>query len=489
MVERGTSWRSVRTVTSQVRSRAARVTRGFAIVAILLTGSTLADAGLIPMLDSATARQGAAQLSAEQLRFADEAQPGFAELEAAVNAFREGKIDEAQEQLTAAASVNDQLPPPTVMLSRMFFATGQVRGGRQLLEQAAIEHADHPDVYLALGDLGLVEGRVTDAALQYEKALSLLHVASPAMSQKAVDAKSGLAAVAERRQHWELAEKRLAECVELAAQNASFKQRLARVLFEQQRYEEAATALAEAMQIDSKMQLPALIMGHWHHVAGNAAEAEDWMQKALEEAPEAPSTLVAAAVWCLESDRPRDAQKHLEQLAKVQSDAPQLLHLQGIAAMDLGDYEAAERCFQTLTTEHLGDFASSNRLVLALIEQPSEPKQRRALQIAELNTRQYPNSPESQATLGWVCYRLGNLDTAERIFEPLLAAGVLSPDATYYAAKLLVDRERTDEAGQLLSGALAGSQRFRNRSACQSLLESLPGHAEKAENAENVQGP
>lgn len=449
-------------------------TRLIAFVA-MFTVTASAQAGLIPLVDSATARQGAAELTLDTLHLSARGEAGMVELKEAIATFREGKIDEALTRLKAAWEANKRLPPPPVMLARMFFATGAIVPGRQLLEQAAVAHPDAADVYLALGELALAEGRLTDAALQYEKAKALTVAPPDGDGQASNAATSGLAAVAERREQWAEAERLLVVCAKTAPANALFKHRLARVQFEQQRYEDAAKSLAEAEQLDEQMESAALVIGRWHHAAGHTADAARWMQTALEQSPNDPRTQVAAILWNLEVDQPEEARQHVERLAEVQPDAPEVLRLKGIVATFLRDFETAERCFQSLVTENPGDFAASNQLVLALIEQESTSKQRRAAQIAELNKRQYPTSPEAHATLGWVLYRLGQLETAERIFQPLLSGTQLSPDAAYYAARLLIDRGRTEEARAFLQGALDTAGNFRNRKPCQEMLASLPG--------------
>ena len=81
----------------------------------------------------------------------------------------------------------------------------------------------------------------------------------------------------------------------------------------------------------------------------------------------------------------------------------------------------------------------------------SEPAKKRALELAEKNCRDYPHNPEAAATCGWVLYRLGKLDEAERVFRPLADQKHLSLDARYYLACLANDRGRIDQAVDLLS--------------------------------------
>ena len=94
-------------------------------------------------------------------------------LKKAVDRFRQNDVEGALKELEAAVVTQPDLAPPRVMLANLFFNTNNVAAGRNLLERAVIDQPDHPDVYRAFGELAIAEGRTTDAALAFEKSLSL----------------------------------------------------------------------------------------------------------------------------------------------------------------------------------------------------------------------------------------------------------------------------------------------------------------------------
>src|SRR5436305_12662797 len=73
------------------------------------------------------------------------------EIEKAGAALQRGQVDEAYKQLVEATKKNPSLPPARLMLARLL-GTSNTREGQQqaraVLEQAAAENPDHPEVFL-----------------------------------------------------------------------------------------------------------------------------------------------------------------------------------------------------------------------------------------------------------------------------------------------------------------------------------------------------
>ncbi len=110
---------------------------------------------------------------------------------------------------------------------------------------------------------------------------------------------------------------------------------------------------------------------------------------------------------------------------------------------------------------NFGDFFATNQLALVLTEQKA--KLQRAMQYAEVNARSYPRSAEAAATYGWVNYKSGKLDEAERILGAATSSGQASADTAYYLAKVLYDRAKYTEAQEILKKALDNKGVFVNR--------------------------
>jgi len=87
-------------------------------------------------------------------------------------------------------------------------------------------------------------------------------------------------------------------------------------------------------------------------------------------------------------------------------------------------------------------------LAVVLAEQSVQSKRDRALQLAEVNARQYSRDPEALATLGWVNYRMGKQQEAERLLRAAMSSGQVRADTAYYFARVLTERGNPDESAQ-----------------------------------------
>jgi tetratricopeptide (TPR) repeat protein len=119
------------------------------------------------------------------------------------------------------------------------------------------------------------------------------------------------------------------------------------------------------------------------------------------------------------------------------------------------------------------NFVASNFLTLALIEQPADVKRQRALELAEIDARLYTNSGAALATAGWVYFRRGRLDDAERSLRAALAGGYGSSDTAYFLARVLADRNKPDEVKQWLTLAVKAPGAFAFRKDAQQMLDRL----------------
>src|SRR3954454_6865058 len=96
------------------------------------------------------------------------------EIEDAGELLLKGKVDDAYKSLQEAVKKKPDLPPARLMLARLLMNTkeGQ-QAARGVIEQAASENPDHPQVFLTLGSVALAENRLTETILDREKALPL----------------------------------------------------------------------------------------------------------------------------------------------------------------------------------------------------------------------------------------------------------------------------------------------------------------------------
>ncbi|MFW5693356.1 MAG: tetratricopeptide repeat protein, partial [Thermoguttaceae bacterium] len=355
-------------------------------------------------------------------------QQDIPEVTRAVERFKQRDFSGALELLKEAASENPDLPPAQIVMAQLFSQANQGNAVRASLEQAVTEAPDDPEAYVIMGDIAIGQGRVTEASLLYDKAESLLEDFTKSTRRKEIlDARnlSGLAAVAEARGKWDLAEERLKAWQKLQPENAACLQRLARARFQQKSPGDALKLLREAAALDENVLTPEAQLARFYHEFGDQKNARIWMDNAIKIAPKDLRTRLVAAQWYLETDQLDEAAQEAEAAVKLDSKSVEAMLFRGVVALFQKDYETAENYFQRAHLERPGNFAASNNLALALIEQDDEEKRRRALEYATLNARQNSRSTEALSTYGWVQYKLGNIDEADRVLQAAAGTGSL----------------------------------------------------------------
>jgi tetratricopeptide (TPR) repeat protein len=396
------------------------------------------------------------------------------EVDQAVKSFQRGDAEQALALLRAASRKYTNLPPPRLLLARMYLARQDVGPARASLEQAAVESPDYPETYAMFGALALYEGRLTDAWLNYEKAESLVGKVKLADDQKATVQKalcSGMATVAARRRDWPRAEAALTAWLALDAANGPARQLLGVALFHQAKRDEARAALEQAAKDDTALGPPAITLGRLYGEEGNSQKAAEWMERAVKDAPQDIRAHLGYARWLMDQDQPEKARGHAEIAVRLDAGSGEARALRGLILWHLHEYETAEPIFQTLHDESPGSFEFRNYLALSVAEQP-KPKQR-ALELAEINARLFPSSPAALATLGRVYDRLGRPAEAEQALRSATARGAVSSDGAYWLARVVFARGQTEEAVRLLKLALDAKGAFAYRKEAAVLLDQI----------------
>lgn len=411
-------------------------------------------------------------------------------LQDAVNLFRQGQFDACLDKLRTAASANAELPPARIMLARIFFAINEVPSGRLNLERAAIEAPDAPETHVLFGNLGLAEGRLTDALLHFTVAVPMItnHKSmSPVRSDALlVQCYSGQASVFEQRQDWEAAQGAISVWLKKRPDDPVAHSRAGRVMFFQNRVSEALETLEKAYTLDEAAQKkldpkakPRLERAEtalgWLYTQNNE---QDKARKQMEEAAKKYETdaavQAAAATWMLNFGYVTEADGYVQKAAALDPEGDALKRLKAMIALTKRDLVAAEAGFRELYNQSPGDFFASNFLALCLIESSDPQKQRQALELAEMNARQYPRNVEALSTVGWVYFKLGALQQAAQVLQAAVQQGQASSDTAYFLAKvMLAGGQSPAQVMPILDSALSASGRFIFRDDAKKLRESL----------------
>jgi len=400
------------------------------------------------------------------------------EITDAIAKFKGMDFDGALASLKAAVAKNRDLAPAQVLMANLYAQVNRPVDARMSLERAVLEEPADPEAYVILATVAIQDRRVTEADLLLTYAKSLLDQfeKSPVRKKALLTATdSGLAAVAEARGDFATAKKYLENWLSLDKNSAVAHQRLAGALFQQKDYAKSLEELKAAKDLDPKVLTPQATLALLYEAAGDHDRATQWMDAALKDAPKDFATQMAAAQWAAQTSQFDVARKYADAALALKPDALEAKLVLGVIDLLLKDYAAAESQFEAALVQSPSSFAASNNLALALAEQ-DPAKQRKAVEYAEMNVRQYPKQAEAFSTLGWVYYKNGRLNEAGQALQTALSAGQLSPDTAYYLAKVLVAGDKPEgkkTAKQFLEAALKIKALFSMRKEAQALLDSL----------------
>ncbi|MFO0808507.1 MAG: tetratricopeptide repeat protein [Gemmataceae bacterium] len=399
-------------------------------------------------------------------------------IEKAGAALMKGRIDEALTHLQEAVKKNTSLPPARVMLARLCFQAKELQQqGRAQLELAAKENPDHPTVYLTNAGLAMGEGRVTDAVLNAEKALQYSDHPRWVADQKKqfqLNAREVLASAASYREDYASARTHLNALLELE-KSGKTRMRLGEALFFLDKPDDAMIELQQAVKDDPSLLSPAVQMAYLWTRKGDTKKAREWLDKAVKAEAGNIRVHLAYADWLLQQNDIDQAKIHADTAEKQDPNSPDVLKLKGLIARIQKDLGTAEKIFRRVYNEQPNDFFASNQLALVLADQTDQNARTKALQHAQVNASANQRNGEAMATYGYVLYRTSQLDEALKVLQATLQGtnGQMSADMAYYLALVLNEKEKAEDAKNILDGALKAKGLFVYRKEAQTLFDRL----------------
>jgi tetratricopeptide (TPR) repeat protein len=439
-----------------------------------------------------------------------------AELQPVVDALRKHDYARAFKKLDGLGMGKLQPLPSAHVLMYQILSDPQINqpiAARAQLEEAVRSTPDDLEPNIILGNIALQEGRIAEATMDFEKARQLLAVYRDAERKGAMDKQvmSGIAQVAEAREDWKEAETRFGELLKLAPKDLLAHQGLAHALFRQGKTTEAYDILKKAKEIDREnakkdgtrevLPTPEANIARF----ANEPKSEIWTHDgtlplqagpALYEEGENPEiwygghgtvpndlgACMEIALWALKKGKLDLAKEQADAALKIEATDPKKYNgivvgreLRGLIALWEKDWVKAEDYFQRVVREAPNDFVARNNLALALVEQDDPAKKRRALDYAEAN---YQNNkgPAALSTLGWVYFRRGEFNQAERTFDEAVKVGggqLDNPDTVTYLAHLLYHQDRKYDTKAFLEEILKADRAFAMRPEARKLYEKV----------------
>jgi len=367
--------------------------------------------------------------------------------------FAAGKPDDALRQLQEAVKANPKLAPARVQIAALFYQAKQFQPARQNLETALAEDPRHPEALLMNASFALPEGRLTDVIFSCQTAIALAAEPrwDPDQRRRFVrEGRIGLAAAFEGRRDFASARDQYAALLTDDPKSGLARSRFAVTTFNLGKPEEAYAEFQTAQRDDPAMELPELQMAGLYAGRDDAAKAEEWLKKAVAAQGGVAKTHRTYAAWLTDNGKLDEAQLSLDAAAKIDPASKDTLSVRGMLLRNRKDYAAAVPIFEGLLKDSPGNAFAALNLALTLAESVDPVKLAKATELAENEVRKNQRNPESLAVLAWCYYKSGKLDEAEKLLNAVAQAGPLNRDTGYYAARILADRQRYDEAYKVL---------------------------------------
>jgi Tfp pilus assembly protein PilF len=381
-----------------------------------------------------------------------------------------GNLVLSRQQIEEARKLSSDLPHTDVLMAEWLLEAGQQGQARALLESLAVSDPGRADLRIVFTKLALLQGRLFDAwvhATAGETGEFPESWSDEFKAARRLEIVRLKAVTAVRRADWQVA-RTLYEKLYEESETPSDALELARTEFQLGDQEAAEQHVRTACGSDQIEAVAELVLAVFSEQSQQPELCETWFRRGLKLQGAGLRTVqLEFARWLIRNNRPADAAGVLKQGkpgdgSAGDSSTDDLVFVAGLADRMSGRMDTAEAVFAKLHQKTPSSFAVSNQLALVLVESSDEAKRGRALQIATSNARRFPKLEDALATLGWVQYRLGDVEAAEQILTATMADGSVSRDTAYYLAQVKQALGKTSEATRFAEAASSGSGEFFN---------------------------
>lgn len=396
----------------------------------------------------------------------------------AILVFRRGRGDAALAFLAKARKEHVELPPAEVMYSQLCFGYNRPESAQSMLQLAVVRQPEDPEPWSMLADVYLRQGKLAEAEVLFERGLALAQTYNGnALRKKTqqINSHAGLAAVHERRGHWEKAELHLRRWIDLDQKDRNAWTRLAKVFFRTDRYDTAKETLDNLRSFDNEVLPSSVLMGTMYQQIGDAENAKRSMQEAINQHGEDYPTRLAVARWAMTTGDNELLETCAVKAKELEPDSIAVDALLGMSARFAGDSAKAEEIFARMVDENPASFDATNGLALSILDQDDKEKYRKALGHAQVNVKSYSDCRTTRgrvaaATFAWALHRLNENAGADRVMQTVVKSGEISPEIGYFAAEIFNAKGNLSLAKSVLEKSLASSVAFPQQAMAEKLL-------------------
>ena len=304
-----------------------------------------------------------------------------------------------------------------------------------------------------LADLAFQGQRTTEALSLFEYAAPLAEKFTENNKRKRnfnIRVLAGRAAVAERRQQWDVASSLLQQWLAIDPDNAMAHTRMGIVHFRLDKATETLAEFSKAREINPDVPHPFVSLGKLFSSNGNDEEARKSFEKAYNEDKSDAKVAQAFAEWLIQQGELGKAQEIASSLRQRSPDSINALLLDGVVAYMQKQSDRAEQTLQKVLSLDPRNARATDLMALLLIQSEKVEDKERALQYAQNNAERLANNAQANVTKAYVLYELDRKAEAQK---SLSLAGKMQPqpDSVYLITKILVAEGQKEQAIQYLT--------------------------------------
>ena len=403
-----------------------------------------------------------------------------AELDKAVTAFNASQFAESLDVLKALYRKFPELVPPRIVLAQWFAQANLGNAVRANLEIGTEEVPADPEAFLLLAEISLRQGSLTaaEALLQLAATKINAYTVNPTRKTNLIRSLYRVTTdLNEARQRWAQMETSIDKQIEVGGRTSELLRKKGIALFQQKKEDDAKKLFIEADRLEVNAEqkgLPAdAVMSQLYNSRGDRDNARKSLAAAFAANPTSKEVLGLSIQMSVNDDKLEEAKTLAEKLLAEDPTSPSVKRLRATIALYLDDFLTAEKLFEELLLADPLETQNKNGLALALCEQDSPDKLRRALAYATENVQKESENSEFLGTLGWVLFKAGQLEQSANALRQSAVSGQINAASAYYLARIAVQTGKVDEAKQLLAAALQGGTPFAKRRDAVKLMEVL----------------
>lgn len=387
-----------------------------------------------------------------------------------------GEREKAAEKFAAAYKKRPDLAPAGVAVAVALANEKRFDQVRYWLEKSVDDCPNDPEAYVILAEVAEAEGRLLEARLLADQTATLVgNYKSNPERQKKIAQRSQLVLVkiAEKKENWTEAKSRLEALIGRAPNEAEYYTRLGVIYFQMNDLKKSLETFGTAIEKGSKLPPPYALVAQLLDQKGRTPEAKTYMSEAIKTNSNHFQVLSIAANLAVKWELVSQAKVYADRALKIQPDSLDAMAMCGLIALYEKDFVQAQKYYEDILKQQPNNFYGRNGLVLALCEQQDPQKIQLALDTAQQNAQQNPQSIEAISTFAWAAFKAGQTESAEQLLNRVQSTGVISATGVYYLAEIKSKQGNAEQALALINVALGTKNNYPKRSAAMELQQNL----------------